>query len=262
MGKSVIINTNHLHKIVNAIYPSFQGMDESFKKDRESFVSYCHSMLSGGIAMTIRNLYNLWDSDSEHYKRLNEETGATCADEMSSLITGGVWDKFYSKDNSFRIVEGEEAGDICNREGCTGIIEERELEGGCSCHIMPPCSYCETAKEVCPECEWDAEEEQYENYLAYQASITDEQKERWAEEARLRNEANTRWWNKYHGVEPVDEITVRSNSHTHFSMEKFGMFPIGTDIETVRAVVKGSFGGRFKKFNKDTGRFHYIAYTD
>ena len=47
-------------------------------------------------------------------------------------------------------------GDVCNRNGCKGIIEEDPdlVEGCCSCHINPPCSYCVTDKAFCPVCDW------------------------------------------------------------------------------------------------------------
>ena len=54
--------------------------------------------------------------------------------------------------------EGYEANDICGRNGCNGVLKQKDIEGGCSCHINPPCSYCETPKEYCPECGWDAQE--------------------------------------------------------------------------------------------------------
>lgn len=55
---------------------------------------------------------------------------------------------------------GYEKGDICNRNGCIGIIDEYEGEGGCTCHINPPCSYCVDSRAYCPECSWDGREEQ------------------------------------------------------------------------------------------------------
>lgn len=55
---------------------------------------------------------------------------------------------------------GIHKGETCNRNGCQGIIEEGEKEGSCSCHISPPCSYCTTQTEYCPECGWSAEEDQ------------------------------------------------------------------------------------------------------
>lgn len=45
-------------------------------------------------------------------------------------------------------------GDVCNRDGCPGIIEEGEREGCCSCHINPPCSVCTEPRNRCPVCEW------------------------------------------------------------------------------------------------------------
>lgn len=36
-----------------------------------------------------------------------------------------------------RMTLGFEKGDKCNRDGCTGIIEEYERDV-CSCHITPP----------------------------------------------------------------------------------------------------------------------------
>lgn len=49
---------------------------------------------------------------------------------------------------------GYEKGDICNRDGCKGIIDEFEKDLGCSCHITAPCSSCCHAYEYCPDCDW------------------------------------------------------------------------------------------------------------
>ncbi len=104
--------------------------------------------------------------------------------------------------------EGYEKGDLCNRNGCKGIIEEKDIDGCCSCHIAPPCGYCETNKGFCDICGWDGQEEQ-ESYISkFEESITQEQKDKWEKDR------------------------------------------------------KGTFGGRFKRFNKEIGRFEYIAYTD
>lgn len=53
--------------------------------------------------------------------------------------------------------EGVFEGELCNREGCQGIIETTEKDGCCSCHINPPCGYCTTQNEFCEECGWEAE---------------------------------------------------------------------------------------------------------
>lgn len=58
-------------------------------------------------------------------------------------------------------------GEACNRNGCKGIIEEHEKEGSCTCHINPPCTYCTTPSEYCPECGWDAKDEQAEYLKEY-----------------------------------------------------------------------------------------------
>jgi hypothetical protein len=54
------------------------------------------------------------------------------------------------------VYEGFTKGEICNRNGCDGIIEH-ERDGGCSCHINPPCSYCTDDGAYCPKCGWDNE---------------------------------------------------------------------------------------------------------
>lgn len=58
---------------------------------------------------------------------------------------------------------GYTKGEICNRDGCNGIIKDTEKDGSCICHVInPPCSYCTTQTEYCEVCGWDAQEEQYE----------------------------------------------------------------------------------------------------
>lgn len=58
-------------------------------------------------------------------------------------------------------------GEICNRNGCKGIISQPESEGGCSCHINPPCSNCCRTDQYCEECGW-GNEEPVSNTTAYQ----------------------------------------------------------------------------------------------
>lgn len=41
-------------------------------------------------------------------------------------------------------------GAICNRNGCQGTMQR--VEGVCSCHLNPPCSYCEHNEISCDEC--------------------------------------------------------------------------------------------------------------
>lgn len=56
-------------------------------------------------------------------------------------------------------MEGYIKGEICNRDRCKGVIKEHDIEGGCSCHINPPCSYCTKPKGYCDECGWDENDE-------------------------------------------------------------------------------------------------------
>lgn len=56
------------------------------------------------------------------------------------------------------IIEGQEDGELCNRNGCTGRLEVEEPEN-CSCHINPPCAACTSVKLYCPECYWTEEDE-------------------------------------------------------------------------------------------------------
>lgn len=69
------------------------------------------------------------------------------------------------------IEEGYCKGETCNRDGCQGVIIENDEGGSCSCHINPPCDHCTTPREYCPECGWDALEEQRElDAAAYKAA--------------------------------------------------------------------------------------------
>jgi hypothetical protein len=52
------------------------------------------------------------------------------------------------------IQKGEVSGELCNRNGCVGVIEEILRDGCCSCHINPPCSYCIDAEYYCPVRGW------------------------------------------------------------------------------------------------------------
>ncbi len=58
------------------------------------------------------------------------------------------------------IEPGYFTGEICGRNGCIGMIQEDAGDGGCSCHINPPCHHCVTDHHFCLECGWTGEEEQ------------------------------------------------------------------------------------------------------
>lgn len=145
---------------------------------------------------------------------------------------------------------GQLEGETCGRNGCAGIIEEIKPEGCCSCHITPPCSYCTTPCEHCPECDWSAVDDEVplNGFLVRPANPVAA-------------------WSGYR-PRPLnpEKIDWHSKPHTNSSMIKEGVFPFGTSQEEVRRAVDGTFGGRFERFADATpeapGTFKFIAYTD
>lgn len=86
-----------LKEAVDSLVPKFEGMEEYFKKTEDSFAAYCHSQLSGGIGMQIRNQFGFWTKDTELYKHLKEVYKLKDADSMSDLILRHVYRKVNSK---------------------------------------------------------------------------------------------------------------------------------------------------------------------
>ncbi len=150
--------------------------------------------------------------------------------------------------------------DVCNRYGCIGIISEHEKEGGCSCHISPPCGYCTTDTAYCPVCEWSGEEEKRE-YESKQLKLSKEQEDYYKKEREQFAAARELFYKRYRGEEPPEKLEIRHESHTHFSMKVIGVFPNKTETrESLLPKVRGTFGGRFERFGDYY--FEYIAYTD
>jgi hypothetical protein len=56
------------------------------------------------------------------------------------------------------------------------------------------------------------------------------------------------------------KIDYRIYGHSHASQLCAGVYPKGTTREQVEQMCKGSFGGRFERFQD--GQFVYVAYTD
>lgn len=136
---------------------------------------------------------------------------------------------------------GQEEGEICWRNGCRGVIA---LQGqdDCSCHIAPPCGHCTTAKEYCPECDWQAKDEDRISFRHLGGGI-----------AEMLKGPQPR---------PLDprKIDYRIHPHSGASQIVEGVYPEGTTQAEVEARVAGTFGGRFDRFG--AGKFKYIAYTD
>lgn len=138
---------------------------------------------------------------------------------------------------------GYDEGEECRRQGCNGIIEQRDQDRSCSCHIHPPCSACTEAREYCPECGYERKDDFVMN--GYVVSPN----------------KDTGVFRSYE-PRPLDNTKIdwHSKSHTYSSMIKEGVYPEGTTMEEVRKAVEGTFGGRFERFG--AGKFKYIAYTD
>lgn len=140
---------------------------------------------------------------------------------------------------------GYSEGDICGRDGCTGVIDLEPVKD-CSCHISPPCWNHENADMYCRECGWRAADDPL--CVREIASISLGGPVPYIQtKPRVLDPTKIDW---------VDKL------YTSSSMIKEGVFPIGTEAKEVEEKVRGTFGGRFKHFNKDTGHFKYIAYTD
>lgn len=135
-------------------------------------------------------------------------------------------------------------GETCQRKGCAGVVKEHAVEN-CSCHICPPCGACTSPRGYCEACGWEESEDQVIN--DYLVSVD-------------KSTGVFRSWEP----RPLDSTKIdwRSHPHTNSTMIKEGVFPIGTPFSEVETLVRGTFGGRFERFNEDTGQFRYIAYTD
>lgn len=138
-------------------------------------------------------------------------------------------------------VHGIEEGEVCNRDGCKGVIELEEHKG-CSCHISPPCSACVDRDVFCPMCGWEARKEIINDYV-----VT----------TNAKSHVYEAW--KPRPLDPT-KIDWHSKPHSNASMIKEGVYPEGTTRAQVEEKIVGTFGGRFEHFGD--GKFKYIAYTD
>jgi hypothetical protein len=136
-----------------------------------------------------------------------------------------------------------EAGQVCGRNGCKGILAEHDSETGCSCHINPPCSHCVDPREYCPVCDWQAADD-----LIVQA------------EGAIYLGGPLPYVEKVKRVLDPSKIDYTISMHSNSSQKVEGVYPPGTTSEEVRARVDGTFGGRFEHFGG--GKFTFIAYTD
>jgi histidinol phosphatase-like enzyme len=83
-----------LEEAIDYLLPRFEGMEKEFKQTENEFASMCHSQLSGGIGMKIRNEFGFWTGDTEIFRHMKEVQKVDHPDDMSDLIIRGVYKKF------------------------------------------------------------------------------------------------------------------------------------------------------------------------
>lgn len=55
--------------------------------------------------------------------------------------------------------KGENEGDVCNRNGCDGVLHFPPV-ADCCCHVSPPCQRCIENELCCTKCDWTPSEEE------------------------------------------------------------------------------------------------------
>jgi hypothetical protein len=86
-------NPKTLIEAVEFFIPAFEGCEDLFKKDEDSFAAFCHSQLSGGIGMKIRNSLELWDKKSIMHKYMKKNHKCKHPDDMSDKILREIYKK-------------------------------------------------------------------------------------------------------------------------------------------------------------------------
>lgn len=139
---------------------------------------------------------------------------------------------------------GSTKGEACNRGECIGIIAEHESDSGCSCHTMPPCSYCVDDRNYCPECGWEGLEDQQRN------QYTDDQLKKFQAENgdRMKRSADKRGriYNAFNGLGQLESIEWYVIESWHSGYRAKGCKPPSATQEEV-----------IKKFNFDLPRYSF-----
>lgn len=85
-----------LEEAIEYFYPRFEGMDSHFSKSQGDFAAFCHSQLSGGIGMKIRNELGFWTKDTAIYHHMVNVQRINHPDSMSDLIIRFIYDKYHT----------------------------------------------------------------------------------------------------------------------------------------------------------------------
>lgn len=133
--------------------------------------------------------------------------------------------------------------DVCNRDGCTGLMQEQDNDACCSCHICPPCSHCTDMIFECDDCgaETDLAEPAKSSFtprpVKYKTTA-----ERFTELAD--NEFNY--------------VTIPG---AYYWMEYKGKYPSEMPASDILSKFNTCFGYMWKKMPSN-GTFHLKVYTD
>ena len=82
-----------LSEAVDYFIPAFKGMEEDFKRSEDSFAGFCHSQLSGGIGMQIRNTLDLWNDKSTMHNHMKNVQKVAHPEDMSDKILREIYKK-------------------------------------------------------------------------------------------------------------------------------------------------------------------------
>lgn len=79
---------------IEYLIPKFDGIEKYAKgMSKKEFNIFCHSQISGGIGMKIRNELGLWTKKTEIYKNMIRFYGELPPDELSSILIDKIYEK-------------------------------------------------------------------------------------------------------------------------------------------------------------------------
>lgn len=141
----------------------------------------------------------------------------------------------------FGLVDGE----ICNRDGCKGIMQEVDSDSCCSCHIVAPCGHCENKEFECPKCGHIIEPPSFDNwkptnYKQMEPRKTSEQ---------LYNDL------------PDNEFGYIPIPGKYYWMEAKGKYPEDMTAAEILSKFNTCFGYKWIEVPRN-GTFHLKYYTD
>lgn len=136
--------------------------------------------------------------------------------------------------------------DVCNRDGCKGVMQEQDTDTCCSCHISPPCSHCTDAIFECVEC---GEETENPNYTSG-----------WEGVETLAPVVYKSTQERFDELEDgkFDYVTIAGQ---YYWMEYWGKTPEGMTADELIKNFNVCFGFQWIKRLKDQV-FHIKVYTD